>query len=834
MVNNLHKKVLRKKLLIVSILVFSGADNILKLLDTLPDWLAKFAVDLDYKVTIIVRSNNPRLELASVRSFIENQNKRAEDTNSDLTIEFIEGTCNLGFGAGHNANFTMHKSDFFLILNDDIGFPNLDWLPQSLQRFESDAAVALIADDRSPRYINPFFGNGMHPSSSRELPLTYAEASVLIVRSAIFAQVGMFDEAIEWVMSEDSDLSFRIRQLGKTIEWMSFPHEHWRSTSINALPSFTKHSIIEHNRAQFFAKWGEALRLGRIGNYDLFDLYSDGIGDTFCALFHISAYIERLVPEFVQRVVVNTNHPHLAALILPDGVKIENFDRLAYFVEKYHFQGINNIRSTRPIAYCLPFNIHSLLAGVLATPIASDDSVRRTFDRMRKRIHYGENFKASTAEHRRNQFQWRERLQKSSYCVVHLEFLRKGQDGRSPSEALCNKILEAAVSRFETVVVVGLERRLTFELLGEKANKIVDLQSQLTLQDLVEVASSASDFIGIDSFPAHVAQMAGARAAIFFGSINPLSRIWSERNNWPIVANLDCLGCYHDYIEPSVPFCMRRDSLCERAVNDQTVRSIVDEMSADKPYDWSHLRTLFLAKQAKMVRFVNHHPSPNKHLFKPALPNENISNLIYELTDRIISTYAEQNRNAVVDRLEADNARLQRRLREAENALAEAGMPVVRSVEGSTDEPADALGPPVDFWALKAGESGCVIVGDGAKHRIQCLDGDPKIFLYPLRLDEGKLFLDFTVSANVPTNLKIYWSNTGAQFHEKRTARFSIDAAARRHRWSHVGQPNEVLYLRLDPAELECTIELQIEIFGNIRVGDSALSRVRNWVTGSH
>jgi hypothetical protein len=800
-----------KKALTVSILLFSGTANILRLMDTIPGWLKSFASQSNFLVNIIIRSNNPQLELAEVRSIVQKHKGDLIETN--LGIQLVEGSHNLGFGAGHNANFQLRDSDFFMILNDDIGFPNLDWLAHAFERFDDDPTLALIADEETPRYINPYFGNGMYASLSRDLPLHYAEASVLIARSSAFAQVGMFDEAIEWAMSEDSDLSFKIQQIGLKIDWMSFPHQHWRSSSVNALPSFAKSSILEHNRARLFAKWGEALRSGKVGKCDVFDIFSDGIGDVFCALFHLCAEIDRLTPDLARSVVVNTSHPSLAALILPDGIKIESSLNAALVTEKYRQQGINNIRSTRSIPFGLPINIHTLLSGALATPIASDDSVRATLGRLRKRI--------------KSRFQGREQLRGCSYCVVHLEFSREEQDGREPSKTLCAKILEATASRFDAVVVIGLERRLTFKSLEEKANRFIDLQSELSMEEVIEVVSSAAYFIGIDSFPAHIAQMAGVRSAIFFGSVNPLSRVWSERNSWPIVADLNCLGCYHDHIEPSVPICMRRDTLCERAVSDQTIISMIDEMRADKPYDWSRLRALFLAKQAKMVMFLNYHPSPSKHLLKPLLPNENVSNLIYEMTDRIISIYGEQNRNAVVDQLKIDNAALQQRLQKAEEALADAGISIGPNADDKLPDMLDR--PLVDFWSLEAEEVSCIITKNDAASHIRCLSGDPRILLHPIKLEGGEVSLLFNAWSNKLTDLKIYWSRTKGGFCEESSARFRIGPQPSRYRWNHVGKRNEVLYLRLDPAELVCEVQLDLQMFANIKADDSALRHFRRW-----
>ncbi len=93
----------------------------------------------------------------------------------------------------------------------------------------------------------------------------------------------------------------------------------------------------------------------------------------------------------------------------------------------------------------------------------------------------------------------------------------------------------------------------------------------------------ADYFIGIDSFPAHVAQAFGVRSVIFFGSIHPLARVWDQQLVWPLVAELPCIGCYHTHLEPSVPFCMRRNNECTTALPEDAMAARLRDMIAGVP-----------------------------------------------------------------------------------------------------------------------------------------------------------------------------------------------------------------------------------------------------------
>jgi len=172
-------------------------------------------------------------------------------------------------------------------LNDDILFPHIDWLDEAFAIFDNRPNVGAIGAINSPHSVTPFLGNGVFERHRDRWPLRYAEASILLVRAKIFAEIGRFDEAYAWAYCEDSDLSFRIQAHGYDLEWLEIPHEHWRASSFNILPETMKSSIVEYNRSVLFSKWNTSLAKNKIGKYQIFDLWSEGLGDIFCAMLHL-------------------------------------------------------------------------------------------------------------------------------------------------------------------------------------------------------------------------------------------------------------------------------------------------------------------------------------------------------------------------------------------------------------------------------------------------------------------------------------------------------------------------------------------------------------------
>ena len=66
----------------------------------------------------------------------------------------------MGFGLGHNENFKLLDSDFFLILNDDILIPHAKWLNTAFKLFDQDDKLSLIGSDQSPQFIDGSLGLG--------------------------------------------------------------------------------------------------------------------------------------------------------------------------------------------------------------------------------------------------------------------------------------------------------------------------------------------------------------------------------------------------------------------------------------------------------------------------------------------------------------------------------------------------------------------------------------------------------------------------------------------------------------------------------------------------
>ena len=130
-----------------------------------------------------------------------------------------------------------------------------------------------------------------------------------------------------------------------------------------------------------------------------------------------------------------------------------------------------------------------------------------------------------------------------NYAVIHAG--KTSWVGRDWSSYKFDIISKNFTSRGIPVVCVGRggDHKITCDL---------DLRNKTTINQLAYVINKCRIFVGIDSFPMHVAQTFGKPGVCFFGSIDPLSRIYNPNMTGVKSSSLECLGCHHRKPAPSV------------------------------------------------------------------------------------------------------------------------------------------------------------------------------------------------------------------------------------------------------------------------------------------
>lgn len=74
-----------------------------------------------------------------------------------------------------------------------------------------------------------------------------------------------------------------------------------------------------------------------------------------------------------------------------------------------------------------------------------------------------------------------------------------------------------------------------------------NLIGQTSIRFLYEIIKKSNIFFGPDSGPFHIAQSLHKKSCVYFGCVDPKSRIYAD--NVTVIQNksLNCLGCYHEH-----------------------------------------------------------------------------------------------------------------------------------------------------------------------------------------------------------------------------------------------------------------------------------------------
>ncbi len=244
------------------------------------------------KVTIVIPVYNEyRMTLFCLRSLQEHGAKVsyeiviADDASADLTrtiedrvhgIRVERGDSNRGFVRNCNAGAAEARGEYLLFLNNDTAFTP-GWLDELVAVLDADAAAGAVG----PMLL---FGNGrlqeaggilwddasgwnygraedpQLPQFNYRRETDYVSGACLLLRTALWQQLGGFDERYVPAYYEDTDLCFAIRKLGYKVIYQ--PHSqvyHFEGVShgTDLSAGVKQHQVT--NQKNFKEKWQQVL-----------------------------------------------------------------------------------------------------------------------------------------------------------------------------------------------------------------------------------------------------------------------------------------------------------------------------------------------------------------------------------------------------------------------------------------------------------------------------------------------------------------------------------------------------------------------------------------------
>jgi ADP-heptose:LPS heptosyltransferase/GT2 family glycosyltransferase len=161
------------------------------------------------------------------------------------------------------------------------------------------------------------------------------------------------------------------------------------------------------------------------------------------------------------------------------------------------------------------------------------------------------------------------------YAVVHAgKTMWAGRDWSSSKFDIVAKRLQTAGFK---VVCVGIP-------FDHKTPCDFDLRGSTTISQLGTVIKNAKLFVGIDSFPMHIAQIFSVPGVCFFGSVRPDTRLLASSSIRPVVADgVKCLGCHH-----------KKPTPCTATITcDVGIQDCVNNVSAD--HMWKAIESVIVS-----------------------------------------------------------------------------------------------------------------------------------------------------------------------------------------------------------------------------------------------
>lgn len=450
---------------------------------------------------------------------------------------------NKGYGASCNAGADIARGKYIIYLNADTRVTP-GWIKPIFDLFESDENIGIIGnlqikeggtwnnsvDGAGSQWLwrhNSFLHIGRHVYNYQEMPapfmldaipddlLQVAEREMvtgccLAIRADINKDLGGYNPNYLIGYWEDSDLCLSVREKGYKIMYQPNSRIYHKLGHTNS----GRHNFHEHNIKFFANKW---INSGRIDNFvndkrekspvvnHILIQRKGATGDVLVASFLVKALKKKYnckISFYTECAKALQNNPDID-YVLGHKPTDETEYQLIYNLDNvYEYRPFTNILE----AYCD------------AVGLKQSECIPSIFI---------QNFKDVP----------------QNYVVIHSgKTAWSGRDWKPEGfSEISTRLMEHGVS----VVVVG-------SIHDHKIPCSIDLRGKTNVNQTASVIEKAKLFIGIDSFPMHVAQAVNTPGICFFGSVNPETRLY-QKNMIPIRAsNLECIGCHHRRPRPSV------------------------------------------------------------------------------------------------------------------------------------------------------------------------------------------------------------------------------------------------------------------------------------------
>lgn len=379
----------------------------------------------------------------------------------------IRNEKNQGFAPPNVHALSVARGELFVMLNNDAVVPP-NWLEFLARPFESYSNAALSGPIGSCSELGPDF-------HGRPGKLEYLEGSCLCCRVDLMRKHGLFDPALPGkAYGEDSDLSLRMRQLGYSIHQCPFRIEHARAATSSMVPQARAWQASNH--AYLREKWGHYMRVRKF-DYPIIVSRRGAWGDVLlttpviAALAEANPLSEIWIETDCGAVFENNPHVKMAAQMFPRP-------------QDARFIDLNMAYENRAETHII--DAYALKAGVKC----GRKTIFNTGEYTPANPFFGDN----------------------NLVAIHTGPLswKCKEWGQAKWGELISRLRDANWR----VVLIGNERRGDFPCHH-------DHRAQRPILDVARTLQTCRNFIGVDSFPMHMATAVGCKGVGIFGVTSP-------------------------------------------------------------------------------------------------------------------------------------------------------------------------------------------------------------------------------------------------------------------------------------------------------------------------
>lgn len=390
-----------------------------------------------------------------------------------IPVTIIHNSVNKGFSEPNNHALTLARGIYFVALNNDAEVP-AGWLTKLEQPFKDFPTAAISGASGSCCSLKAPYPS-FHGSPGSDLE--YIEGSCLCIPTELAREVTLFAPYLDFAYSEDVDLSLRMRARGHTIHLADFSIVHHRQMTAKSVPNI--HEIQMRNHAVMLKRWGNYLRFKRT-DLPFLIRRTGAIGDVLLTT-PLIAEIKKQNPQ--SEIYVETAYPAIFKNNPHVKEAGKSFDRVRKFAccidldLSYENMPMTHIQT----AY---FKTANIIGNPGRPELFPDPEIVKSV---------------------------KQSLGDKQWVAIHAAVSTwKGKDWPQDRwEKVCRRLAD----RGWRVLLVGTP--------GGSLPNYLDLRGKTDFQTLAAVLDCCKLFLGIDSFPLHVAQARGVPVIGLFGATLP-------------------------------------------------------------------------------------------------------------------------------------------------------------------------------------------------------------------------------------------------------------------------------------------------------------------------